>query len=306
MKEAERMRRSLSDYSCFETLLDEAIVLVELGAVEEEIGSVLDNALAVLGALERTLMFNKEGDDLPVMIEIKSGAGGLESEDFALALMRMYQRWAKQSGMTVENSYLQEGSGGGVKCCVLNVFGDNAHGRLRSEVGVHRMVRVSPFDKKKRTHTSFTSVSIVPIIDDTIEVNVSPGDLEWDFFRSSGAGGQAVNKVETAVRVTHAPSGLVVTCQQARTQWANRETALKMLRSKLYDMELSKKREAVEQAHDNSDEVSFGSQIRSYVLNGNKNVKDHRTGFVSTDTSSVLDGDIDGFIRSFLLKKNSL
>jgi len=302
VREAERLRRSLHDYSVLERVCEDLDALIELGGDTDEIEELLDGGERCLAILHRSVMFARETDGLPVILEVNSGAGGLESEDFAFMLARMYQRWATQNGFTVEATSWQEGEGKGLKSCVMNIFGDNVYGRLRSEIGVHRLVRVSPFDKKNRTHTSFASINVVPLIDDNIEVKIADGDLEWDFFRSGGAGGQAVNKVETAVRVTHIPSGLIVKCQQAREQRENRDIALKMLRSKLYDIELNKRLEAIGEAREKMEDVSFGSQIRSYIMSGNRNVKDHRTGFVSSDVSSVFDGDIDGFIRSYLLR----
>lgn len=248
-------------------------------------------------------MFRAEGSHLPALVDINSGAGGMESEDFAYMLFRMYQRFAAANDMKVACVNLQNGEGGGVKSCTLSIAGENVYGRLRSEIGVHRLVRVSPFDKKNRTHTSFASVSVTPVVDDTISIVIPDSSLEWDFFRSGGAGGQAVNKVETAVRVTHLPSGIIVKCQQTRSQLENRDIAMKLLRSRLYDVEMKKRLGAMEMAHEKSDDVSFGSQIRSYIMSGNRMVKDHRTDIVNNNVSAVLDGDINEFIRAFLLHR---
>ena len=299
IKEGQELRKSLEGYLRFSRSVDDAQVLVELDGDGEEVEESLVLAESQLTSLQNELMFS-DGDELPAMLEINSGAGGLESEDFAYMLFRMYNMWGVDNGMDVELMDVQYGADKGIKSCTLSFCGDKAYGRLRSEVGVHRLVRVSPFDKRSRTHTSFASVMVTPIVDDSIQIDIKPSDLEWDFFRSSGAGGQAVNKVETAVRVVHRPSGLVIACQQAREQRENRDIALKMLRSKLYDIEIQKRRKAAEEVRANSNEVSFGSQIRSYLLSGNRMVKYHRTTLTTTNVESVLNGDLNQFMKSFL------
>lgn len=301
IKEGQTLRRSIERYSLFSELLNDAQTLVELEAAPEELENALLIAERQLASAQEQIMFSGPNDALPALLEINSGAGGLESEDFVYMLFRMYYMWGTSLGMKVELSYLQEGEGGGTKSCSLSFQGDRAYGRLRSEIGVHRLVRVSPFDKRSRTHTSFASVAVVPIIDDTIHIGIKESDVEWDFFRSSGAGGQSVNKTESAVRITHKPSGLIITCQQAREQRENRDIALKMLRSKLYDLELQKRRDQAEEQRSASDEPSFGSQIRSYVLSGARAVRDHRTSIVLTNVDDVMNGDIKPLIKSFLL-----
>ncbi len=235
------------------------------------------------------------------MLTIKPGAGGTESQDWAEMLMRMYIRWGERNNYKVKVADLQKGEVAGIKAATLIFEGDYAFGKLKGESGVHRLVRVSPFDANKRRHTSFAGVFVTPLVDDTIEIEINPADLEWDTFRASGPGGQHVNKNESAVRVKHIPTGIVVECQQERSQHRNRELALKILKSKLYELELQKRREKQRELEKQKKKIEWGNQIRSYVLYPYKLIKDLRTGYETSDVDGVLDGDIDDFLRAYLL-----
>lgn len=271
--------------------------------------SFIDDITAELNDLEKEIeevefrnMLSGKDDDKNCLLTIHSGAGGTESQDWADMLLRMYLRWGEQNNYKMTVMDLLEGDGAGIKSATVEVTGEFAYGYLKAENGVHRLVRISPFDSNKRRHTSFASVFVIPEVDDTIEIEINPADLRVDTYRSGGKGGQNVNKVETAVRITHIPSGVVAACQSERSQGQNRVNAMKMLKSKLYQIELEKQNAALDEVEKTKMKIEWGSQIRSYVFHPYNMVKDHRTDEETSDVQRVMDGDIDRFIKAYLSK----
>ena len=309
MRERTHLEQSIANYKEFEQGVEDGVMLIELGEAEDDAETVAEAEAALMALRDRAAkeqlasLLSGEADANDCYLQVNAGAGGTEAQDWAEMLLRMYVRWAEAHGYKVE--WLDESAGeeAGIKSATLQITGHNAYGWLKTESGVHRLVRISPYDSQARRHTSFSSCWVYPVVDDTIEVEVLDKDLRVDTFRASGAGGQHVNKTDSAIRIVHEPTGIVVQCQNDRSQHKNRAQAMAMLKARLYEHELQKREEAAQAEADSKTDIGWGHQIRSYVLQPYQMVKDLRTGHETTNSGAVLDGDIDAFLEASLASR---